>query len=336
MADEKAVKELSMAKGASGTKICLMCQNLVKTQTALPPGSRLVDFACCDWTRICQHDHASIMQVWNYLRDVTATVTTQQAAKDISQAAGFNYSEYGLLSGPMAGVSNIPHSIYWDWMHTVVASGGVAQYELNQLLRRISTTIPLVHLDAFAKLVNHPARLRPPKMRFEKRVRNSSGAHINAFASETLHIMDVVKLFCDAMGQQLEHLRDELKCFGLLFRIVQLLRQGRIVGERLRLLRLLVLKHHTMFVELYPACVKPKLHYLFHIPECIALFGIVMSCFCPERKHRKGKHIGHFAFRQYCDTITRRVLRSELDAHCKPETVSVVAAGPIRRETVDE
>jgi len=57
IADEKAVKELAMCKGASGTKMCIMCQNLVRTRRPLPPGSRLVDFRCSDWARICTHTH---------------------------------------------------------------------------------------------------------------------------------------------------------------------------------------------------------------------------------------------------------------------------------------
>ena len=57
-----------MCKGASGSKICLMCQNLVKSQYILPPGPRLVEFTCCDWARIAPHTSTSILRLWNYLR----------------------------------------------------------------------------------------------------------------------------------------------------------------------------------------------------------------------------------------------------------------------------
>ena len=166
----------------------------------------------------------------------------------------------------------------------------------------------------FAKAITFPARERAPVICLANRIRNKSGTHIKAFASETLYLITVVWLFCDSLRHHLGHLSAEIQCFSLLFRITQLLRRGMVAGERLSLLRRLVLDHHARFCELYPQCPKPKLHYMLHIPECIARFGVVLSCFCPERKHKRSNQLGQFAFRNFAETITRRILRREIAA----------------------
>ena len=94
------------------------------------------------------------------------------------------------------------------------------------------------------------------------------------------------------------------------------------------LLRCLVVEHHKRFLELYPACGKPKLHYLLHIPGCIDRFRVVLSCFCPERKHKRSKQIGCCAFRAFCDTLTRRILRQQLAALRESKTFSPLRLDP--------
>ena len=41
------------------------------------------------------------------------------------------------VESPMAARANLPEGTYYDWMHSLVSSGGVAQYEVSQLVRRL-------------------------------------------------------------------------------------------------------------------------------------------------------------------------------------------------------
>ena len=57
--------------------------------------------------------------------------------KELQQVHGFTFNENSLLMSDMAAMANLPDSTFWDWMHCIVASGGVGQHELNQFLRRV-------------------------------------------------------------------------------------------------------------------------------------------------------------------------------------------------------
>ncbi len=65
----------------------------------------------------------------------------------------------------MRHIVSFPTSVYWDWMHCVVASGGIAQYELNQLVLSIcGSGIPIEQLDEFAATIQWPhASAKLPK-----------------------------------------------------------------------------------------------------------------------------------------------------------------------------
>ena len=65
---------------------------------------------------------------------------SQAAFNKLQLLAGWNYTNgCSLLSSAMAPRANLPEGVYYDWMHSLVSSGGVAQYEMNQLLHRIKS-----------------------------------------------------------------------------------------------------------------------------------------------------------------------------------------------------
>ena len=306
VSDEKAIKQLSMAKGASGRKPCLNCQNVVGRVDAwrVPVDGPLVHLSCGDPAKFVPHTPATLQELYSYLRESgTAADGTD---------GGFSVSEDALLASPMATVANLPDSIFWDWMHCLMSSGGVAQFEVNQVLRRVVTVgIPLEKVDVFSKFVKFPGRTGF-SAHFADRVADGDGHHIRAFASEMICMVIIVGLFLDSVIAPTGELGPEIKCFRLLGRIIYQLRLGDEVRGRLVLLRSLIVAHHKLAVSLYPECVRPKLHYMLHLCDCIARFGALLSCFAPERKHRQSKRIGAFAFNQWCSTMLRRTVGHHL------------------------
>ena len=47
---------------------------------------------------------------------------------------------------------------------------------------------------------------------------------------------------------------------------------------------------------------------MFHVCDCIARFGVLLSCFVTERKHRESKRIAAHAFRSWCTTMLKRTV----------------------------
>ena len=79
------------------------------------------------------------------------------------------------------------HTMY-DWMHVLVASGGVAQYEVNGFLAAIQDIgIKLEQIDSFSSAVVMPkSRGQLPKRFFEEGYNPEDKSHIKCFACELL------------------------------------------------------------------------------------------------------------------------------------------------------
>ena len=79
LADEKAFKELSCAKGASGVKICLSCENVVCSQRyptpeSIPRGSRLVHFSNASIEQCKAHPRNSVLDIAAFLKAKAAQI----------------------------------------------------------------------------------------------------------------------------------------------------------------------------------------------------------------------------------------------------------------------
>lgn len=69
----------------------------------------------------------------------------------------------------------------------------------------------------------------------------------------------------------------------------------------------------TMLLELYPWSATPKLHLMRHIKDGLKSHMINMSCGGGERKHRRSKQFGRFAFRTFQATVLKRSIKRSLD-----------------------
>ena len=325
LADEAAFKKLSGAKGAAGTKCCVCCQNTVATKKTIPEGSPLVHFTNPDVDGLCRpHTPTTLAQCWLFLAEQAVLFgqgrLTKKAFEKMQQCLGITFSVVSLLAPRINQIAQVPHSVFWDWMHCVVASGGWAQHELNQLLLRIKRIVPLDRLQEFATYVKFPKEGGfSPKLCLADRIRKGPKKHIKAFASEVLGWSIVVGLFCEMVLAPHGALPAEIACFRLLGRIIYLLRLGNGCVARLSRLKALLHEHHVQYMALYPEAATPKLHFTRHIPDCMARWGVLFACFATERKHRASKGIAAFAFRHWCLTLLRRTTRQHLADALRPE-----------------
>ena len=84
-----------------------------------------------------------------------AAATRPGALYTLEVQSGFKYDPLNLLSDPyLADYINMPHCLYYDWMHTLAASGGTGQYAINAVLRGIK--IPLPRLDEWHSQFRYP------------------------------------------------------------------------------------------------------------------------------------------------------------------------------------
>ena len=330
--DADGHRKITQCRGTSGTKVCASCINVVDAKAgAIPPGSDLVHHTCGDLSKMKRLSPQELSQLMAYLR-AQSCILGPTAFGKLQQEVGWNFSEYSLVCSDMATIANIPDSVYWDWMHTLCSSGGVAQYEMNQYLVRVKHVDNrlLGTLEEFKKQVVLPKALAKPMKRivFADRINTKPHTHIKAFASEVLSMMVVLGLWVELTLLPEGVLPEETKCLLLLGRILFLLRTGDRVLSKLPLLQQLILQHHDLFVRLYPEEAKPKVHLLLHVPTLIARFGINLSCFVTERKHKQSKGMGAFCFNNMVETMLRNTLRNSFKHFQEPGSFDPVQLIP--------
>ena len=97
--------------------------------------------------------------------------------------------------------ANLPDSIYFDTMHNVCASGGFAQYEVNQFCRRVKEHgYRMEMLDSWYSCIHSPRQgyAKLSKHWFSKRISDASDrSHCQAYASEMLTVVSVLSCFAD-------------------------------------------------------------------------------------------------------------------------------------------
>jgi hypothetical protein len=294
LADEKAIKEIVSCKGSSGSKPCVCCKNVVNRTRPLD-GDYLVHVSTTDPAKFDEQTFDSLTFM---ACDLQAKVDSPEF-KSLQQIYGLAYQEEAILFDKHCrDVARFPGSIFWDWMHCLVASGGVAQYECNQFCRALTEAgISLMQVDEFAGQTILPSSWsRLPKTFFRDRIVDHPGKHMKAFASEVITAVSILGLFVDTVLRPLGALAQNIVCFDYMRSIVAVLKSGddacKLVGELRRLLQL----HHTAFQILYPTCVKPKVHYLKHCVDCLGRFQCNLNCFGPERKHKDAKNAARNSF----------------------------------------
>lgn len=302
MADEKGLKEVFSYKGASGSKPCMTCSNVVRIsdKTALE-GSSLVDLSCSDRSLFRRHTKQTVLGIVERLRAGKETMTRTQYSK-LEQAFGVTFEPRGVLADHHCQLLVDPVAHYYrDWMHTV-ASGGVLSTEMAMFVNR------LVELGyQHTMLCRWAMKFHLPKARGKvdpewfssSRVGND---HCATFASEQLSMLPLLLSFAEEVVKT--EVPDHRRCLRLLAVIVQILSLGPSESlEHLDVLQSSVVEHHALFARLYPGVIKPKLHHLLHVPEDMRRLGKLLSCFPTERKHRDTKQAALHIFRNFEGTL---------------------------------
>jgi hypothetical protein len=257
-----------------------------------------VHVSCPDVARFDRYTVASFGDAVAELVSKKDTVTKKEF-DFLEKALGLVFCSDALIFDDYCrGVARFPETIFWDWMHCLEASGGIAQYQLNQIVLHLKRSgISLAEIDAFCSKVSMAGN-KLSNTFFSDRVVEGPNSHIKAFGSEMLAAIPVFGLFCDAVLKPIGVLRSHVRCFDTLREITTMISKGDSTVQETAKIAELLREHHVTYMELYPRCVKPKLHYLKHAVECIAKFRCNLNCFSPERKHKEAKAVAAFCFKE--------------------------------------
>ena len=123
-------------KGHSGICCCYFCPNCIGHCDEFDD-DYLVHFSSTEYHRFQRHTSQSWLDLANDLEDTAINHPAQLGMKEKSY--GLKYEPESLMWDHEARLRlALPYAAYVDWMHTWVASGGVAQYQVNQMVQVLS------------------------------------------------------------------------------------------------------------------------------------------------------------------------------------------------------
>ena len=356
IADEAALKSVWEDKGASGTKLCFMCQNVVAESSQLhkmDSTSQLISHAETRKAKMVLHTDASVLKAAAHLAQ-QQPLMNKGAFKRRQFALGLNYTPHGSLFAPELQDHLKPVSIsMFDWMHNFVV-GGVFQLEMTQLLRvlkeqgieqsRVSPDlfVEFVHIARlfsylsynlirqmlYTRLLRHeffqacswPSFLSD-KGATAKKLLAKKVTDFRSSASEALAVYPVMRSF---VLDALPHIRDNdaTRCCHSFFALCEVMDMLLIMSTDNAHAQADVLEQKLVtHLELFKRChgtdkVLPKAHFNLHLPDILRRHKLLLSCFVHERRHKELKRYAN-EMSSMQEGSEKHILEMELEEHFK-------------------
>ena len=300
LGDEAALKAIWSSKGAAGLLPCFNCKNVALHSSELAGfdrGGYLVSIA---HAAAESFDGASNTDHWEK-HDMLARsrpVMTKKLFEEHEKAVGISLNPQGVLADVSLRAFVKPATVHtYDVMH-VLFSNGICQLEFYLLLEHAKSKcgISYNHLRLFmgsAWEFAHVHKTRGAAVAdlFSESRANASTETFKAGASEVLLVYPLFRHFVVKLLSPSVAMSGPVSSLLALCDVVdEVLRVKRGHGRRLALLIASIKKYLTVFVNTYSAdLVRPKHHFLHHIPQQIERDGMLLDCWVHERKHQMVK-----------------------------------------------
>ena len=349
LGDEGALKEILEMKGASGTKFCCMCANLVDHKSGLAEcdhTNNLVSSTELDWGKISFHTDETIKGILSFLGEREATVNMEEF-KRLQQFTGFNLSRNGVLLSKLLDLK--PSSmVMYDWMHTYVSSGlwNLEIQLLAEALHSCGVSLDMLHEDLQA--YHWPSHIKNCSKSGQNLFALCQKDDIKCSASEALSVYSVVThIALERRGLgELEGAKHAVDSYLCLSRALDLLVNIKTRRTKATALRDAIFSHLRTFQTAYGTTHwLPKYHYSGHLAYMYSAHKILIACFTLERKHKVIKRFGGQnpnTWAKWEHSLVMDVLRIELDdltknleqpwsgGLCNPSSATDVAASVLQ------
>ena len=298
--DGGAHKQVFMVKGDGGTKPCFGCRNLYSRLSGIA-GEDGEDMLTSSMHRMSDMDFATDDDVvGTVLRLADCAQNRPGELKLREQACGFNHSKFSIiyessLRRVVRPVSVMAH----DWMHTVVVHGvwnTIVLLCVITLQKNHQTRDVVTNLFEYLKLWTLPLRLNISgadladafaKTRWSSSVK---AKYLKCTASHAISMFAIIGCFIQSVYVRSGTCVDSCLVYMALCGVMDMLMvlpRGNISVKQLddaidTLLRLGVAVGWEDYMH-------PKFHWLLHLILEYGNFGMLLTCWVHERKHRMVK-----------------------------------------------
>ena len=300
LADYAALQGMWSAKGASGIRPCLKCQNVVAKTSDLDKHANddgyLVTIACCDASKFDELNDDGCYAVASALKH-TALHSSKSELDKLETAAGFNFHPSGLLQAEHLRLYVQPSLAQIDGMHTLYSSGGILNVEMglfcDAVRQRAKVTLPEIQ-DFITTGWTAPSAYRFDDSNDRKSTvlneKKLAIDHYRGRASELLYLIPLMHHFADTFKPQLHMISKEVDSFTASCNVSReylRLKNTRSATLDVAPLHEAVERHGILFQQAHGIpYTKPKHHLTHHLADGIEAAELVVDCFPPERKGR--------------------------------------------------
>ncbi len=296
--DGGAHKQVFMLKGDAGLKICTECRNLYTENSGIVDEENN-HVLTCSMHLAEDMDFATDADVRGTVRRLAHVAATRPGELKLREVAcGFNHNKFNLLLEPsldnvVRPVDNMAH----DWMHTFVVHGvwnTIMFLLLHCLQGAVGNAVQSIH-DYVAMWVL-PGRLGGSGARLADafsagRWKASVKAkYFKCTASDAMSLFCIVACYIHAVYLRAGVCVPECRAYIALCEVLDLLvvlALGVVTEEQF----------HKAVDDFLKACLEagwrdsmhPKFHWCIHLVRELVRFGILLTCWVHERKHRMVK-----------------------------------------------
>ena len=294
LADEAALKMASDAKGSSGFKPCIKCNNCVARGNALDGFYSIEED---DFLNFVNAPDPDVIQIQQHLARLSEE-STKARLREAEKLSGWNLNRSSWMWSPDLWALLKPSCFIYDSMH-VMWSNGICNQELGYFFSAACSKADLKrsHLEEFMKAnwersMNIGSELAPSSLPslVSSKLLKSDWQDYRGDATQTLMLMPLMTYFATACMGGHESLQAEIESLVALNAIAHKLLAAKINPQKAQGLIALQQRHLQSFREAYgPSYIRPKHHYGFHIEEQVVSLGLLTDCFPTERKNKKFK-----------------------------------------------
>ena len=297
--DGGAHKSVWHSRGDAASRYCLLCKNLFTEESKIcdEDGTHLLSCKCLRLSDLVPATSRDIRAVARYI-EAQHSVLSPEQFRELQQALGMTYHPHGLLLDRALDTMLDPVDIYMhDWMHALFVDG-VCNLSVYLLFESfiVAGHSPIYEIcKTYVANWKWPGRLfvkSLPEIFSEDRKDNHRKArHIKCQASDMLSLLPVLAMFTAHVLMTLQPgCTTECIAFLALADVVDLIvASSRLTVPPLRLLQA-VEKFLGLFRDAWGVeWLTPKFHWLLHLAGVLHKRGMLLNCFCLERKHRTPK-----------------------------------------------
>jgi hypothetical protein len=299
VADEPALKEMLSCKGHAGTLPCALCMNAVQHFSGKYDGWHAhgafgVSIAETDFSKFRKHTDASVREVVSRLHRYKEELGPG-LFEEREQVLGYTYNAYSLIVDARFQLDVVSTTMY-DWCHCYVCDG-LADAELGlfmKVMHQEGTATTYKELGDYVRSWTFPRASGSKDALFsESACRNNlKKGTFTCLASEFLTVLPAVARYlervCARRGEAMPHVRSMIAVLQVV-EILQSVRRGEVAVHTLRIA---IEGHLSLFRLAYGAeWMRPKHHYVLHLPDMLNRFSTLVGTLTMERKHKVAKRI---------------------------------------------